>query len=138
MIYDEPIESLFEFVSTMFIQAVEKEGIVEEIFGESLHDLNFPLLESTFAEVAYRKIKTLANNDLSYFSSIHNAEKLQDLITADWPLIYYLETLCDEELCHKFEDGISILDEEAVYALKSAYSPILATILIEVDTSEGQ
>jgi hypothetical protein len=84
-------------------------------------------------EVALREIYSKYNGDISSFSDINVATELQYSIASSWPEVYYLRKLAEEGYVYCFQDQ----GQEPVYAVKTVYSPILNTILIEDETLSG-
>lgn len=106
---------------------------IETFFDCPRRLLDTKLLEATFTDVALKEVYARSGGDISFFANIDQATDLQYAIGASWPEVYYLRKLADEGFVHMFQDA----GQEAVYAVKQSYSPMLNTILIEEDTFSG-
>lgn len=121
-----------DFITTMYANVRINAAYIGELFDCPENSLEQEVLWETFKTVAAKEIHKRSGGDISVFSDYVTAVAMQEAVAARWPEAYYLEMLVREGILHKFDT-----DEGLTYAVKERYSPILYTILTEVESSEG-
>ena len=123
-----------EYIIEMFNNFMAVPGEAEEVLLLKYEDIDIPLLQKSFCEVARRIIDKETEGDLSHYSVVENVVALQNTLMKELAEVYYTQLLLVDGIVHQFEDPNSDKNNpEFVYAVKEAYIPVLNTILTASD-----
>lgn len=129
---DGHILTVEQYIRMIYGNVKMSVGYIDTMFDAPAGSLDQMVLWQTFHDIAYREIFARSSGEVSMFSDYDQAVMLQTAIAQQWPRAYYLDKLVSAGIVHKFETEKDVF----TFAVKEAYSPILHTILTEVDISE--